>query len=86
MIRLKPQLHDRVWGGNRLVEGPEQIGEVWVVCAGDRIENGALHGKTLDELVHEHGKWLLRSRREHHTHHGIVLIQGSARILCSTLP
>ncbi|GEM44432.1 type I phosphomannose isomerase catalytic subunit [Deinococcus cellulosilyticus] len=66
MIRLKAQLHPRVWGGHRLAEGPDQIGEAWVVYGGNTIEGGPHHGVTLDELVHEHRNWLLGSRGEQH--------------------
>ena len=83
MIRLKPQFHHRVWDGNRLAEGFDRIGEAWVVYPENTIESGFHQGKTQDELVHEHGKWLLGSKREHHSHCSMLPIIDLRQNKCS---
>ncbi|WP_373289939.1 type I phosphomannose isomerase catalytic subunit, partial [Deinococcus roseus] len=73
LIRLKPEFHSRVWGGNRLQAGPDPIGEAWVVYAGNTIAGGPHHGKTLDDLVHERPQWLLGSRGAGHQHFPLLI-------------
>lgn len=71
-LRFRPILKRTIWGGRRLGEqlgkpiGPESdYAESWeVVDHGDDqsvVENGVLAGRTLAQLVAEHGDWLLGS-------------------------
>lgn len=58
-LKLTPAYRDYVWGGDRLRPGHNPTAEAWVVWEEDRIENGALAGKTLGEAVLEYGPALL---------------------------
>ncbi len=51
LIRLAPDLHERVWGGTRLGEGPHPIGESWVAGPANRIVGGPCAGATLAEVA-----------------------------------
>ncbi len=68
-LKLVALPKEKVWGGNRIAklfprEGLEgqSIGELWVVWDQLAVENGALQGKKLAELVREHPISLLGSR------------------------
>jgi mannose-6-phosphate isomerase len=58
-IKLTPEYRDYVWGGDRLRPGHNPTAEAWVVWENDRIETGALAGKTLGEVAVEFGSTLL---------------------------
>ena len=58
-LRLTPEYRDYVWGGDRLRPGHNPTAEAWVVWENDRIETGALAGKTLGEAAAEFGSALL---------------------------
>jgi mannose-6-phosphate isomerase len=58
-LRLIPEYRDYVWGVIRLKPGFSPIAEAWVLDQNDRIAEGPLSGKTLDEVTKEHGVDLL---------------------------
>ena len=58
-LKLAPEFRDYVWGGDRLRPGHSPTAEAWVIWEGDRIETGALAGKTLGEAAIEFGADLL---------------------------
>ena len=58
-LKLIPEYRDYVWGGDRLRPGYNPTAEAWVVWENDRIEAGALAGKTLGEASVEFGSTLL---------------------------
>ena len=58
-LRLTPEYRDYVWGGDRLRPGYNPTAEAWLVWENDRIEKGALAGKTLKEAAVEFGSTLL---------------------------
>ena len=58
-LRLTPEYRDYVWGGDRLRPGHNPTAEAWMVWENDRIETGALAGKTLGEAAVEFGAALL---------------------------
>ncbi len=58
-LKLTPEFRDYVWGGDRLRPGHNPTAEAWVVWENDRIETGALAGKTLGEAAVEFGSALL---------------------------
>jgi mannose-6-phosphate isomerase len=58
-LRLEPDYHERVWGGNRLKPGGSPVGEAWVVHGANRISGGPFAGSTLAELTARHGPDLL---------------------------
>jgi mannose-6-phosphate isomerase len=67
-LLFEPALHARVWGGKqletRLGKHPstaEPVGESWEIYFQNRVSNGALHGKTLGELIAEHPKEIVGS-------------------------
>jgi mannose-6-phosphate isomerase len=59
VLRLEPQLHERVWGGQRLQAGSNPIGEAWVVHEANRVAGGRLDGLTLRDVTLAHGAELL---------------------------
>ncbi|MBI5963063.1 MAG: class I mannose-6-phosphate isomerase [Chloroflexi bacterium] len=61
-LKLIPEFRDYVWGGDRLRPGHNPTAEAWVIWEGDRIESGALTGKTLGEAAVELGVDLLGER------------------------
>ncbi len=61
-LKLTPEFRDYVWGGDRLRPGHNPTAEAWVIWEGDRIESGALAGKTLGEAAIELGVDLLGER------------------------
>jgi mannose-6-phosphate isomerase len=61
-LKLIPEYRDYVWGGDRLRPGHNPTAEAWVVWEGDRIETGALAGKTLGKAALEFGADLLGQR------------------------
>jgi mannose-6-phosphate isomerase len=58
-LKLTPEYRDYIWGGDRLRPGHNPTAEAWVVYENDRIETGALTGKTLGEVAVEFGSALL---------------------------
>ena len=58
-LKLTPEYRDYVWGGEKLRPGHSPTAEAWVVYENDRIESGALAGKTLSEAANEFGAALL---------------------------
>jgi mannose-6-phosphate isomerase len=56
---LSPDYRPRVWGGQRLRAATPPIGELWAVWDENRIVDGAWAGRTLGEVVREHGAALL---------------------------
>jgi len=66
-LELDRFLSPRLWGGERLVsflglsqpEGDEPLGESWQVYGGNRILNGPLQGRTLEEVTAEAGAALI---------------------------
>src|SRR5215471_18246591 len=69
-IRLKPSLHETIWGGRRLERdgwkllpsGNVAIGESWETQETTRVENEPYRGRTLGSLVQEQGARLLGTR------------------------
>lgn len=61
-LRLIPQYHRRVWGGQRLKPSPDPIGEAWIVYEGDLVASGSDAGHTLAELAVQYGSALLGPR------------------------
>jgi mannose-6-phosphate isomerase len=64
-LRLVPEYHERVWGGQNLRptgEGSTPIGEAWIVYEGNKIDSGPLAGRTLGEVSKEYGEALLGRR------------------------
>jgi mannose-6-phosphate isomerase len=61
-LQVSIQFHHRVWGGQRLkhTTAPETpIGEAWLVHEDNRVQGGALAGRTLKDIAIEHGAALL---------------------------
>ena len=66
-LELDRYLSPRLWGGDRLVSfldlsepaGEEPLGEAWVVYGENRVLNGPLQGKTLEDLTAELGAELI---------------------------
>ncbi len=58
-LKLTPEFRDYVWGGEKLRPDHNPTAEAWVVYEHDRIESGALAGKTLGEAANEFGAALL---------------------------
>lgn len=58
-IRLQPDYHERVWGGNRLKPGGNPVGEAWVIHGGNTVTGGEFAGSTLADLTAQHGSDLL---------------------------
>lgn len=78
-LLLRPELHRRVWGGERLpaLYGPEvtvrgqpgePVGESWLLDAASVVTNGPFEGRTLSELAGELGAHLVGS--EAYTRYG----------------
>lgn len=70
-LLLERTLSRRLWGGDRLQQrlqleaptpaGTDPLGEVWQVYKANRIQNGALAGRTLAEVADQYGETLLGS-------------------------
>jgi len=65
-FKLNPSLHVKVWGGRKLssdmnkpLPSQEPYGEAWELHDTSVIDNGALTGKTLSEVVKSHGADLI---------------------------
>ncbi len=67
-LQLERFLSPRLWGGKRLesflnlkepFDADEPLGESWQVYAKNRIKNGSLAGRTLEEAAQEYGAALL---------------------------
>ncbi len=62
---LKPDFRERIWGTRDLsplyaeAPGEAPIGEVWLTGDDNRVENGALAGKSLGELCRRYGRDLV---------------------------
>jgi len=52
---LDPQYRERVWGGQRLKPHAPPIGEVWCAYGESRIRSGPHAGRTVHDLVLQHG-------------------------------
>ncbi len=68
-LRLKPKLDYRLWGGQRLARWiglpeplPDDLAEIWLVYAQNRILNGDWAGFTLGEAAQALGERLLGSQ------------------------
>ena len=61
-LRLAPELHPRVWGGQRLRAGKPTIGEAWVVHEHNRVLDGPAAGRTLAEVAAAAGPAVLGQR------------------------
>jgi mannose-6-phosphate isomerase len=62
-LRLVPEYHHRVWGGQHLQSNAEKpIGEAWLVYEEDKVASGPHEGRTLAELAVEYGEALLGRR------------------------
>jgi mannose-6-phosphate isomerase len=59
LLALEPQYRERVWGGQHLRAANPPIGEAWAAYGPSIVTNGPLAGRTLDEIVAEHGRALL---------------------------
>jgi mannose-6-phosphate isomerase len=66
-LRLTPEYHERVWGGQRLKPGAPPIGEAWIVYERNTIAAGPQRGRTLAELAVEQGMALLGRHVVAHT-------------------
>lgn len=66
-LRVDPQLHERVWGGQRFEAPGKTIGEVWIVWEGDRVVGGPYARRTLGELAAELGPALVGTARHQST-------------------
>lgn len=58
-MKLIPEYRDYIWGGERLRPGHHPTAEAWVVWEGNRIESGALAGRTLTDAASTFGSALL---------------------------
>ena len=66
-LELDRYLSPRLWGGDRLVSflslseptGEEPLGEAWSIYSENRVLNGPLQGKTLEDLTAELGADLI---------------------------
>lgn len=56
---LEAQYRERVWGGQRLKQAAEPIGEAWIAYGGSRVAAGEAAGRSLDELNAELGAALV---------------------------
>ena len=68
-LRLEPKLDYRLWGGQRLARWiglpeplPDDLAEIWLVYAENRILNGDLAGKTLGQAADALGETLIGSQ------------------------
>lgn len=61
VLKLEPQYRERVWGGQRLKAANPPIGEAWIAYGPSRVTGGPLAGRTVDELLADHGAELLGS-------------------------
>ena len=68
-LRLQPKFDHRLWGGQRLARWiglpeplPDDLAEIWLVYAQNRILNGEWMGKTLGEAAAELGERLIGSQ------------------------
>jgi mannose-6-phosphate isomerase len=61
LFSLEAEYRERVWGGQTLRAANPPVGEAWVAYGPSRISNGPAAGRTLDEVVIEHGPALLGS-------------------------
>lgn len=65
-LKLRPELHSRVWGGRQLathfgksLPTTEPYGESWEVHDSNVVENGAHAGQRLGDLVRQYGAELI---------------------------
>lgn len=66
-LPLTPRYHARVWGGTLLAppaEGGTPIGEAWLADGESVVASGPAQGRTVDELLREHGAALLGEGQE----------------------
>jgi mannose-6-phosphate isomerase len=67
-LRLERRLDSRIWGGHTLgawlglADAPPNLAESWQVYEHNRVASGPHAGRTLAELVREHGPALVGSR------------------------
>lgn len=59
LFALEPQYRERVWGGQRLRSANPPIGEAWIAHGPSRVASGQLAGRTVDEVIADHGARLL---------------------------
>ncbi|HEX7004702.1 MAG TPA: type I phosphomannose isomerase catalytic subunit [Trueperaceae bacterium] len=66
-LLLERRLSRRLWGGSQMADylgiedagGDEPLAESWQVYEGNEIRNGEFAGRTLAEVAHATGAWLL---------------------------
>lgn len=56
---LETRYQYRVWGGRRMGDGSQPIGEAWGAYEGNRIDGGPLDGMTLAEACRQYGAQIL---------------------------
>ena len=56
---LETLYQPRVWGGRRMGDGSQPIGEAWGAYEGNRIAGGLLDGMTLAEVCRQYGAQIL---------------------------
>lgn len=61
-LRLAPQYHARVWGGQRLQSAAEPIGEAWIVFEDDLVAAGPNAGRSLGAIAAVEGEAFLGRR------------------------
>ena len=61
-LRLIPEYHERVWGGQRLKQSPTPIGEAWMVYEQNRVASDGEAARSLAEVAAEYGP-ALRGQR-----------------------
>ena len=58
-LRLIPQYHARVWGGQRLQAASQPIGEAWIVYEDDLVADGPNAGRSLGAIAAAEGESFL---------------------------
>jgi mannose-6-phosphate isomerase len=59
LFTLESQYREKVWGGQRLRGEGAPVGEVWAAFDGSVTRGGPAGGRTIGELIAEHGEELL---------------------------
>jgi mannose-6-phosphate isomerase len=65
-LQLKPVIKNYIWGGRTFekfadenLPDSEPIAEIWVIYGENKVQNGALKGNSLNDLVHLYGSELV---------------------------
>jgi mannose-6-phosphate isomerase len=61
-LRLVPEYHERVWGGQRLRPADPPVGEAWIVYEQNKVAAGPDAGRTMADLAAARGESLLGRR------------------------